>query len=415
MSFFTLFLILNYLPTLLFCSLFTLFHFQPIYTVQPHFQSKLPNVGTTIFTVMSALANQHNAINLSQGFPNFDCPVLLRERVSYHLQHGKNQYVPMAGLPLLRERLAEKIELMYGREINPATEITITAGATQALFTAISTFVQMGDEVILIEPAYDCYRPAIELVGGTPVAYELTAPDYQIDWVEMQRLVTDKTRMIIINTPHNPIGKTLKASDLQALSDMVAGTNILVLSDEVYEHLIYDGEVHQSVLRYPTLWDRCLATYSFGKTFHATGWKVGYVVGPERLMNEFRKVHQFNVFCVSSFVQWGIADYLEQREAYLELPNFYQQKRDFFATAMQGSPLQPLSSEGTYYQLFDYTRISDESDIDFAKRMTIDYGVAAIPVSVFYTSGRDDKKVRLCYAKTEETLVKAGELLSKMG
>ncbi|MFK7935570.1 MAG: methionine aminotransferase [Saprospiraceae bacterium] len=380
----------------------------------PQFTSKLPHVGTTIFSVMSALANEHNAINLSQGFPNFDAPSELRERIQFHLQNGKNQYVPMAGLPLLRERLADKINFMYGRSVDPISEITITAGATQALFTAITTFVEKGDEVILIEPAYDCYRPAVELVGGIPVAYELIAPDYRIDWAEMRQLVTERTRMIIINTPHNPIGKTLKDSDLRALSDIVEGTNILVLSDEVYEHLIYDNELHESVLRYDNLWDRCMAVYSFGKTFHATGWKIGYIVAPERLMNEFRKVHQFNVFCVSSFVQYGIADYLAERESYLTLRDFYQQKRDFFAQAMNGSRLQPIASEGTYYQLFDYSRVSNESDVNFAKRLTTEYGVAAIPVSVFYTSGRDSRMIRLCYAKTEETLAKAGELLQKV-
>lgn len=363
---------------------------------------------------MSALANEHGAINLSQGFPNFDAPAALRNRIQHHLQHSKNQYVPMAGLPLLRERLAEKINFMYGRQVDPATEITVTAGATQALFTAIATFVQRGDEVILIEPAYDCYRPAVELVGGIPIAYELIAPDYQIDWTELRRLVTERTRMIVINTPHNPIGKTLKKEDLTELAALVAGTDILVLSDEVYEHLIYDGADHESVLRYDSLWDRCLAVYSFGKTFHATGWKVGYIVAPERLMDEFRKVHQFNVFCVNSFVQYGIADYLAQRDSYLELHNFYQQKRDFFAEAMQGSRLQPIASEGTYYQLFDYSRVSNEADINFAKRLTTDYGVAAIPVSVFYTSGRDSRMIRLCYAKTEETLARAGDLLQKV-
>ncbi len=377
-------------------------------------QSKLPNVGTTIFSVMSALANKHNAINLSQGFPNFDCPEALKQMVNKHLQEGKNQYVPMAGVPALRQRLVDKIDRMTGHSINPDTEITITAGATQALFTAIATFVSAGDEVILIEPAYDCYRPAIEVVGGIPIAYELVAPDYTINWQEIKNLVTEKTKMIIINTPHNPIGKTLKASDLKALEDLTKGTDILVLSDEVYEHLIYDGANHQSVLRYPELFKRSLAVYSFGKTFHNTGWKIGYIVAPDYLMKEFRKVHQFNVFSVNSFVQYGIADFLEDPESYLTLPNFYQQKRDFFGKTMEGSRLQPSSSEGTYFQLFDYSNISDEADTDFAKRLTIEHGVASIPVSVFYTSGRQDKMIRLCFAKTEDLLESAGKLLREI-
>ena len=377
-------------------------------------QSKLPNVGTTIFSVMSALANKHNAINLSQGFPNFDCPEALKQMVNKHLQEGKNQYVPMAGVPALRQRLVDKIDRMTGHSINPDTEITITAGATQALFTAIATFVSAGDEVILIEPAYDCYRPAIEVVGGIPIAYELVAPDYTINWQEIKNLVTEKTKMIIINTPHNPIGKTLKASDLKALEDLTKGTDILVLSDEVYEHLIYDGANHQSVLRYPELFKRSLAVYSFGKTFHNTGWKIGYIVAPDYLMKEFRKVHQFNVFSVNSFVQYGIADFLEDPESYLTLPNFYQQKRDFFGKTMEGSRLQPSSSEGTYFQLFDYSNISAEADTDFAKRLTVEHGVASIPVSVFYTSGRQDKMIRLCFAKTEDLLESAGKLLREI-
>ncbi len=377
-------------------------------------KSKLPNVGTTIFTVMSALANKHEAINLSQGFPNFDCPERLKQFVNHHLQSGKNQYVPMSGVPLLRERLANKAKQLYACEINPETEITITAGATQALFTAITTFIRPGDEVILIEPAYDCYRPAIEVLGGIPVAYELSAPDYKINWSAIKNLVTDKTRMIIINTPQNPIGKTLKAIDLIALEELTKDTDILVLSDEVYEHLIYDGTEHQSVLRYPELFKRSLAVYSFGKTFHNTGWKVGYCIGPDYLMSEFRKVHQFNVFSVNSFVQYGIADFLDDPSSYLSLPSFYQQKRDFFGEMMMGSRLKPLSSEGTYFQLFDYSDISDESDTVFAKKLTTEHGVAAIPVSVFYSSGRQDKMIRLCFAKTEEVLEKAGILLKRV-
>lgn len=375
------------------------------------FHSKLPDVGTSIFSVMSALANKHQAINLSQGFPNFDCPQLLKQLVNKHMQEGKNQYVPMAGVPLLREKLASKIESMYGLKVNPDSEITITAGATQALFTTIATFIKQGDEVLLIEPAYDSYRPSIEVVGGIPVIYELKAPDYKIDWNELQSLISGRTRMIIINTPHNPIGKTLKTTDLEALQTITSNSDILVLSDEVYEHLIYDQALHQSVLRYPKLYERSLAVYSFGKTFHNTGWKVGYCVAPEYLMKEFRKVHQFNVFSVNSFVQYGIADFLDDSSVYLDLPDFYQQKRDFFEAIMQNTLFVPSPSEGTYFQLFDYSAISNENDIAFTKMLTTEHGVAAIPVSAFYSSGRQDKMIRLCFAKTEDTLQAAGERL----
>lgn len=373
--------------------------------------SKLPNVGTTIFSVMSALANEHQAINLSQGFPNFDCPEGLKERVNFHMQNGKNQYVPMAGVPLLRERLAQKMKGMYGHALDADKNITITAGATQALFTAIAAFINPGDEVILIEPAYDSYRPSIEVVGGVPVVYELKAPEYRINWEGFQQYISERTKMIIINTPHNPIGKVLSEDDLLQLQQLTSGTNIIVLSDEVYEHLIFDGKAHQSVLRFPELFKRSLIVYSFGKTFHSTGWKMGYCVAPEALMKEFRKVHQFNVFSVNSFVQYGIADFLSDESFYLGLPNFYQQKRDYFQEAMAGSRLRSLGSEGTYFQLFDYSAISDEGDVAFAKRMTTEFGVAAIPVSVFYSSGRDERVVRLCFAKTEEVLREAGDVL----
>jgi len=376
--------------------------------------SKLPTVGTNIFTVMSVLAHQHGAINLSQGFPDFDCPEELQDRVNFHLKNGKNQYVPMTGVPLLRERLAKKMEHAYGMNINPDTEITITAGATQALFTAIAAFVHPDDEVILIEPAYDSYRPSIELAGGVPVIYELHGPDYQIDWQQFGTLISDKTKMIIINTPHNPIGKVRNAQDMKTLEKLTKGTDILVLSDEVYEHLIYDGQMHQSVLRFPELFKRSLLVFSFGKTFHSTGWKMGYCVGPESLMREFRKVHQFNVFSCNSFVQYGIADFLENPETYQHLPDFYQQKRDFFQNELIGASLKPLSSEGSYFQLYDYSAISDLPDTEFAKYLTTEVGVAVIPVSAFYSNGRDEKVVRFCFAKKEETLAAAGKLLREL-
>lgn len=379
-----------------------------------HIKSKLPEVGTTIFTVMSALANKHNAINLSQGFPNFPSSQRLNDLVYQYMQKGFNQYAPMPGVPLLRERIAEKVYQQYGTSIKADTEVTITAGATQAIFTAIAAFIRPGDEVIILEPAYDSYRPAIEVNGGKAVPYRLKAPDYKVDWLLLHKLVTPATRMIIINTPHNPSGSTLKAKDMQELQVLTDDTDILVLSDEVYEHLVYDGAYHQSVLRYPGLWQRSLATYSFGKTFHNTGWKVGYCLAPEHLMNEFRKVHQFNVFSVNTPMQYALADYLSDASTYESLPSFFQQKRDFFLEAMDGSRLKPLPCEGTYFCNFDYSAISEEEDRAFAKRMTTEYGVAAIPVSAFYSGPTDDKVIRLCFAKTEETLAKAGELLARI-
>lgn len=378
-------------------------------------QSKLPAVGTNIFSVMSALANQHGAINLSQGFPDFDCPEALQDRVNFHLKNGKNQYVPMAGVPLLRERLAKKMEQAYGTSIDPVTDITVTAGATQALFTAITAFVHSDDEVILIEPAYDSYRPAIELAGGIPVIYELHGPDYQINWEDFAKNITPETKMIIINTPHNPIGKIRSEADMKALERLTGDTDIIVLSDEVYEHLVFDNARHQSVLRFPDLYRRSLLVYSFGKTFHSTGWKMGYCVGPDYLMREFRKVHQFNVFSCNSFVQYGIADFLEDAESYESLPGFYQEKRDFFQKEMEGSHLKPLTSQGSYFQLYDYSAVSDLPDLEFAKYLTKEVGVAVIPVSAFYSSGRDEKVIRFCFAKRQETLSRAGTLLRRYG
>lgn len=377
-------------------------------------QSKLPDVGTTIFTVMSHLATKHQAINLSQGFPNFDGSPKLIERVNHYVQNGYNQYAPMTGVPVLNDRLASKIDQLYGLKINPREAITITAGATQAIYTIISAFIHAGDEVILIEPAYDSYRPSVEINGGVAVTYELSAPDYTIDWTAFEKLITDKTRMIIFNTPHNPTGTIWREKDLQALEQLTDGTDILVLSDEVYEHLVYDGIEHQSVFRYPNLYQRSFATFSFGKTFHHTGWKIGYCVGPPDLMKEFRKVHQFNVFSVNTPIQYAIADFLSEPEAYLSLNDFYQQKRDFFLKTIEGSRFRPIPCAGTYFQLLDYSAISDEPDTEFAKRMTTEYGVAVIPVSVFYSNGRDDKVIRVCFAKTKEVLSEAGALLRKI-
>ena len=375
-------------------------------------KSKLPNIGTNIFTVMSGLATAHDAINLSQGFPNFECSPRLQGLIYEYMQRGFNQYAPMAGIPAIRERLSEKINTLYEANVQP-DEITLTAGGTQALFTAITAFVHAGDEVILIEPAYDSYRPAIELSGGIPVVYELQSPDYQVDWTIFATLITPKTHMIMFNTPHNPTGKIWSENNIKQLAKLVENTDILILSDEVYEHLIYDGATHQSILRYPELWERSMAVYSFGKTFHATGWKMGYLVAPPHLTAEFRKIHQFNVFSVNTPIQYAIAEFLENPNEYLSLPDFYEQKRNFLVEKMQNSRFKPLYCQGTYFQLFDYSAISDEKDSDFAKRLTTEYGVATIPVSAFYSSKRDDKVIRICFAKTDETLINAAKLLEK--
>ena len=377
-------------------------------------QSKLPKLGTNIFTTMSTLAAEHNAINLSQGFPNFSSSQRLIELVKKYMDAGYNQYAPMAGVPSLREQIVRKIEKLHGLKVDVNEEITMTAGASQAVYTIISAFVEEGDEVILVEPAYDIYRPGIKLFGGIPVAYELSAPDYSIDWEAFAKLITDKTKMIIVNTPQNPCSFTFKEEDFLALQRITSGTDIVVLSDEVYEHIIFDGQIHQSALKFPELFNRSFVTYSFGKTFHNTGWKLGYCVAPEYLMQEFRKLHQYSIFTVNTPMQYAIAEFMEDENEYLSLPAFYQKKRDFFAEVMQGSKLKPIRSEGTYFQLFDYSAISNEKDTEFAKRMTIEHGVASIPVSVFYGSGKDDKVVRICFAKTEETLEKAGNLLRKI-
>ena len=378
------------------------------------FNSKLPNTGTSIFTIMSGLANEHKAINLSQGFPNFETSRRLMDLVSENMVKGNNQYAAMQGNLDLRNQIAKKIQSLYQKNIDPNTEITITAGATQALFTAINAFVEKGDEVIVIEPAYDSYIPSIELCGGIPVVYELEYPNYSIDWDKLASLFTEKTKMILINTPNNPAGKALKASDLSSLETILENRNTILLSDEVYEHLIFDGKIHESVLKYPNLYNKSLAVYSFGKTFHNTGWKIGYVVGPDYLMREFRKVHQFNVFSVNTPIQAALATFMEDPNEYLGLPNFYQAKRDYFLALTHASKLEPIHCEGTYFQLFSYKNVSTKSDLDFAKQITIENGVASIPISAFYSSKRDDKVLRFCFAKTDETLEKAGALICKL-
>lgn len=382
-----------------------------------NFKSKLPNTETTIFTVMSQLANKHNAINLGQGFPNFDCDAKLKKLISKYLNEGKNQYVPMAGLLDLRKIIAEKANKLYHQNIKPETEITITAGATQAIFTAINAFVNKNDEVIIIEPAYDCYKPTIDLVGAKTVSYQLNAPNFKVDWNEFSKLVNPKTKMIIINTPQNPIGKILGKTDFDELAKIVENTNIIILSDEVYEHIIFDDKTHESVLKHNDLFKRSIAVYSFGKTFHATGWKIGYCIAPDYLMKEFRNIHQWNVFCVNSFIQYALATYLKDENTYLQLPKFYEKKRDYLSNALKNSKLKEIKSEGTYFALYDYSKISNENDIDFAKRICKDFGVATIPISPFYSKKVDSKVVRLCFAKTENVLeqavVKLNSLLDK--
>jgi len=377
-------------------------------------QSKLPNVGTTIFTVMSGLANEVGAINLSQGFPNFNPAERLQQLVTEHMARGANQYAPMPGILPLRERIAEKIERLYGAKVDPDSEITITSGGTQAIFCAIAAFIRPGDEVLLLEPCYDSYRPSVETVGGVAVPYALSAPDYRVDWDDLKKRITPRTRMLCINTPQNPTGTILRAQDMLKINEMLRGTDIILMSDEVYEHLIFDGEQHESVLRYPELYARTLAIYSFGKTYHNTGWKTGYCVAPPELTREFRKVHQFNVFSANHPMQAAFADFMADPGEYLGLPDFYQQKRDVFLQAMAATRFRPLKCAGTYFQLFDYSAISREPDLDFCKRLTTEFGVAAIPVSSFYSDSKDEKVIRLCFAKTDDLLEAAGERLAKV-
>ena len=375
--------------------------------------SKLPRVGTTIFTVMSKLAADCGAINLSQGFPDFQAEPALFDAVHRAMRDGRNQYPPMAGMPELRQGIADKVAGLYGTRYDVDQEITVTAGATQALFTAIAAFVHPGDEVIVFDPVYDSYVPAIETVGGRAVHARLHLPDYRPDWDEVRALITPKTRMIIVNSPHNPTGSLLSADDLAALAAITRDTDIVLLSDEVYEHICFSGE-HQSLARHGELAGRALIVSSFGKTYHITGWKVGYVVGPQALMREFRKVHQFNVFTVNTPCQLGIADYMRDAARHLGLAGFYRQKRDFFRQAMQGSRFELLPCHGTYFQLARYDAISRQPDRTFAEWLTLEVGVAAIPVSVFNHDGRDAHVVRFCFAKKEETLAAAAEKLCRV-
>ena len=376
--------------------------------------SKLPNVSTTIFTVMSQMANSYNAINLSQGFPNFEAHPILIELVSQAMQKGYNQYAPMPGLPSLRSIIAEKTNALYGYEYHPESEVTITSGATQAIFTIISTFVAPGDEVIIFKPAYDSYEPSIELFGGTVIPVQLSAPDFKVNWEEVASKISKRTKMVIINTPHNPSGTVLSKNDMLQLEKLLKGTDIILLSDEVYEHIIFDQQKHESACKYPGLAERAFITASFGKTFHTTGWKMGYCLAPAALMKEFRKVHQFNVFCSNHPIQFALAEYLKTPENYLSLSDFYQQKRDLFLSLVKDSRFSYTPASGTYFQLLDYSDITNEADVDFAERLTKEHGIASIPVSVFNLDQKDDHVLRFCFAKTEDTLKRAAEILCKV-
>ncbi len=380
----------------------------------PAIKSKLPEVGTTIFTVMSVLANEHKAINLGQGFPDYQMNEELIALVNKAMQEGYNQYTHMCGLPALRERIAEKIAGLYAANINPETEITITPGGTYAIYTALTTVLQPGNEVIVFEPAYDSYIPNIEINGGVPVLIPLVYPDYKIDWELVKQKISPKTKMIMLNTPHNPTGAVLSAEDIKQLQAIVKDSNIFILSDEVYEHLIFDGMKHESMLRYADLYERSFVCFSFGKVYDCTGWKMGYCVAPPALMKEFRKVHQFNAFSCSTPVQYALTEFLQQKENYLQLGGFLQKKRDYFLKLMQQTKFKPLPSHGSYFQLYSYAGISDESEKDFAIRVTKKYGVAGIPTSVFYKHGQDNKVLRFCFSKKETTLEEAANRLMKL-
>lgn len=370
-------------------------------------KSKLPGTGTTIFSIMSALAREHNAINLSQGFPDFPVDPKLISLVNKSMQEGHNQYAPMQGHKPLRDVLSRKAAKLYSAEYDPDTEITITAGGTQAIYTAISAVIREGDEVIVFEPAYDCYVPAIKLNGGIPVQLDLKSPGFHIDWSEVKKMVNQRTRMIIINTPHNPTGSVLTARDMMQLEKITSNSDIIILSDEVYEHVIFDGLEHQSILRYPKLAERSFVVFSFGKTLHATGWKMGYCMAPSNLMEEFRKVHQYLMFSANTPIQYALAEYMKDESAYLELSGYYQKKRDLASEFLKSSKFKILNCSGSYFQLLDYTAISDEKDTDFAVRLTRDFGVATIPVSAFYKNNIDNKIIRVCFAKSEDTLKQA--------
>jgi methionine aminotransferase len=376
--------------------------------------SKLPQTGTNIFTIMSTLATEVGAINLSQGFPDYKCSPVLIELVNQAMKDGYNQYAPMAGLIALREQISIKLEKLYGANYNPDTEITVTAGGTQGIFTAISAAIQPNDEVIVFEPAYDCYAPAIKLMGGVVKSLELTPPDYRIPWDMVRRLITNRTRMIILNSPHNPTGTILQQNDIDQLSGIVKDSDILILSDEVYEHIVFDGQIHHSMARYEELRKRSFIVASFGKLFHNTGWKLGYCIAPAILMHEFRKIHQFLVFSVNMPMQHAITEFLKDEHNYSELSNLFEQKRDYFREAMAQTKFELLPCAGAYFQSVTYKNISDEKDTEIAVRITKEFGVASIPTSAFYSRNTDHRILRFCFAKKQETLNEAVNKLMKI-
>lgn len=376
-------------------------------------KSRLPDLGTTIFTIMSRMAQEHNAINLSQGFPDFQVSEELIELVHARMLEGYNQYAPMPGVPSLRNAIAKVIKETHNRNTDPETEITITAGGTEALFATISALISEGDEVILFDPAYDSYNPAIRLNGGKPVPINLLPPKFEIDWDQVKRKITPKTKMIMINTPHNPGGVVLSGDDLNTLEKIALENDLLVLSDEVYERIIFDDIIHQSVLRYPDLASRSIAVFSFGKTFHATGWKVGYTVAPPEITQEIRKAHQFITFSVNTPIQLALAEYMVQ-PGRLDIAKFYQRKRDFFLEQIKGSSFKPLRCQGSYFQLLSYKEVSTKPDLEMAEWLTKEHKLASIPVSVFYSDKTDNHLLRFCFAKGEETLAKAGAILNRL-
>lgn len=373
--------------------------------------TKLPRVGTTIFTVMSQMAAEHDAINLSQGFPDFPVDQTLKDLVAKYVYADANQYAPMPGVLALRQAIANKIKMTYGGDYDPVSEITVTSGATQAIFSAITALVSEGDEVLIFTPAYDCYEPAIELNGGKTVYFQLTAPDFKVDWAEVRKLVGRRTKMIIINTPHNPTGTIWSDKDMKALERIAVDSGAVVLSDEVYEHIVFDGLQHCSAARYPELAAQSLIVASFGKTFHATGWKIGYIYGPKVLMDEFRKVHQYVVFTVHTPTQYALAEFLENPANWEGLGALYQAKRDLFLSAIEGSKFKPIKSSGTYFQVLDYSQVSNKDEEEFAIELTQKFKVASIPISVFYHHPRNQKILRFCFAKQDETILRAAELL----
>ncbi len=381
---------------------------EPVLT---HFVSKLPEVGTTIFTVMSKLSADVGAINLSQGFPDFDCDPSLVEAVARHMREGRNQYAPMQGIPPLRQAIAAKFQELYGATYDPDTEVTVTSGGTEAIFNAVAMVIHSGDEAIVFEPCYDSYVPAIEVNGGRAIVIPLRYPEYAVPWDEVGAAINSRTRLIMLNSPHNPTATVLSPSDMTELSRVVDGTNIIIVSDEVYEHIIFDNVRHESMARYEPLRARSVIVGSFGKTYHVTGWKVGYAVAPVDLTTEFRKVHQFVTFATNTPTQHALAEFLAARKGYPELPAFYERKRDLFLRLIEGSRFKPLPSRGTYFQLLDYSAITDEQDMDFALRLTREHGVASIPTSAFLYKQQAPKVLRFCFAKKDETLELAAQRL----